>query len=99
MRPSPFARPLVPVLASLALLAAAGCDRREQQEALSTDPQTVEPADRDANRNPDADAGITAQDVDGRRTAVPPPDSVEQGPLSEPVGDPAPPPPDPTPTP
>lgn len=99
MRPTLFVRPLAAALASLVLFAAAGCDRRDQQEALSTDPQTVPPPDHAANRNPDAGAGVTAQDVDGDRTAAPPADSVEQGPLSEPVGDPAPPPPDPPPAP
>ncbi|WP_394001788.1 hypothetical protein ACF3M1_14430 [Luteimonas sp. WGS1318] len=80
MRPS--AR--VPALLALVLVATAACDRRPQQEALTTDPQTTTPADQNANRSPDEAAGVTARDVDGSRSSTPPDDSIEQAPPPEP---------------
>lgn len=79
MRLSAFGIPVV----AAAVLTAAACDRRAQQEALSTDPQTTLPADRDANRSSDDAAPVTARDADGARTSAPPVDGVGDAPPAD----------------
>lgn len=73
----------VPALILVAM-ATVACNDHPQPPAASRDPQTISPADPNANRSPDEAAGVTARDVDGSRSSTPPDDSIEQAPPPEP---------------